>query len=199
MSYAATYEGIPQIIGGFSTDSDGATAIIRPAEKALNIGAVLNGMLRQIGAPAVVVIDSAAGAIFGTDASGVVTALQSALANPLASVDLVPDAGQVGRSVTWHTANLNNWSGLGSVTDPAVTAVKPSKTVETIALDSVKRMLQFWGEPLFLVIDQTAGTVKLLRFGVSDVAGVSAALQAVNGGGQSIGILLKEKTHPNFV
>lgn len=199
MSQVSTWEGIPRATA-FSSDAHKVDAIVRPAERALTLGAVITGALRQLENPALVVIDASAGTILATDNSNVKSALLACLQSPDASVELVPDAAQVGRSVQWHTENPASWGDYAdAVTGPIVTAAKPSKTVETVVMDAVKHMNQSRGEPLFIVVDQSAGKVKLLRFAPGSVSGVSAALSTVEGAGVSLGVKLQEKTKPNFV
>lgn len=200
MSQASTWEGIPSEVGAFTTDHDGAVAIVRPAEKVLTMGAVLNGVLRQMHGPAFIVVDTRSGRVFATDdMAGTKGALQTALAGAEASIELVPDSGQSGRAVQWHTENPNGWEWLQSVTDPHVLAVKPAKTVESILQASVLKMWQASGQPLFAAIDQGTGRVKFYHFHMNFVANVSDALALVNPSGQCIGVKLNPKSNPNFV
>lgn len=182
-----TYIGRVSPIAASTTDTDAALAV-STLRDSVAVGETLAGLLEHFTDPVFAVIDPNTGRVFATTDADDKAEFLAAVASPAYSIRLKPDTGQTGKSLTWSVDQDNSWPLRDETVDAFIDAVKPKRSVFALVN---KLLTPQVGQPVFLVLDQSAGTVELRRF--SDAATPSAALAAVEPvGAETVGLQITQ-------
>ena len=160
-------------------DASAQKRLIGQSDVSISISSLVSNALREADDALQIVIDPKNRVVaYGTD--NIIAAQIEAVAGHKTAT-FAPDANQDGRSVTWSkTAQEAGFhEATGSAVEAITAAAKPRMTLESFVARAIDAIPE--GQEPFVVIDQQAGTVKLLT--VTIRAGAEAVVNTYNPAG----------------
>lgn len=185
--------GLPSITFATADFTDAEKNLIRdiPDPPQVSFGNIVDNILRGADNPMSIVIDTANRKIYADMEDAYQDNIATA-GGALKSVTLTPDANQTGRSLEWTCGAAANGFTSAYRDDIAgtVAAVKQSRSVASL-VNAILAVTPETGEDPFIVVDQTAGEVKVIV--AANRAAVVTALNAEpNPAAEAIKISLSE-------
>jgi hypothetical protein len=169
MPYRIDLNGEPQIVAGNSTNEGSAKLqpVITPKVPDMTFAQAVRNVMDKMTDAAVVVVDPVTRRVVGVSTANGRNALRAAaLADVEADeyVTLTPDNGQTGRSLAYTSAGGGALPvALTDKVSGLVEAVKPKRTVESLASSLLAGTYENVADIPLLVIDQENGNLKVVR------------------------------------